>query len=131
MILATPGAVRRHTKIHDNPEVKEVFEVDEDSESEEEDEQEEFVGVACSESGCDRMFKTEAAMKCHARVKHGGPPESLECPDCHKVFTQRAHLKVTLCLYPQTIRQEFKDKVAKRPYPLLNCILGVKGAAEK
>ena len=94
LILATPGAVRRHTKIHDKPEVQEELSDDDDDESESEDE-EEFVGVACSEAGCDRMFKTETAMKYHARVKHwGGPPDSLECPDCHKVFTQRAHLKV-------------------------------------
>ena len=55
MILATPAAVRRHTRIHDKPEVTENIipddESDEEDDDDDEEEEEAKKGVPCSHEG--------------------------------------------------------------------------------
>ncbi|CAB4061590.1 KRAB [Lepeophtheirus salmonis] len=102
--LGSRVAVRRHIKIHQKPDVKEMSDIEDEEEDEDEDDEEELLGDEEKKSFecifCKKRFSQKSHLSVHEQGTHQGLRHNM-CPYCGKTFSAASNMKKHLLIHYQ------------------------------
>ncbi|XP_040565072.1 uncharacterized protein [Lepeophtheirus salmonis] len=102
--LGSRVAVRRHIKIHQKPDVKEMSDIEDEEEDEDDDDEEELLGDEEKKSFecifCKKRFSQKSHLSVHEQGTHQGLRHNM-CPYCGKTFSAASNMKKHLLIHNQ------------------------------